>query len=113
MAAAGLYDPSPDQLNRFRQVIARDAGPFKKVIHHPDFVAVFGELQGERLKPAPKGYDPAHPEIALLRLKQVTAYHHFTDEAVLASDFKRQVIHACRVMRPFLDSLEEILNSTM
>ncbi len=109
MVAGGLYDPTPEQLNRFRQAIARDAAGFRKVTHARGFAAAFGEVQGERLRTAPKGYDRAHPEIGLLQLKQVTAYHHFTDEAVLGSDFREQVISACRALRPFLDILDEML----
>ena len=109
MVAGGLYDPTPEQLERFRREIAREAGAFKRVTQHEGFVSAFGEVQGDRLKTAPKGYDRTHPEIALLRLKQVTAYHHFTDEAVPANDFRDQVIHFCRRLRPFLELLNELL----
>ncbi len=109
MVAGGLYDPTPEQLNRFRQAIARDASAFKRVTHARGFQAAFGEIQGERLKTAPKGVDRAHPEIGLLQLKQITAYHHFSDEAVLRSDFEDQMISACRALRPFLDTLNDTL----
>jgi uncharacterized protein (TIGR02453 family) len=109
MVAGGLYDPMPEQLEQFRRTIARDARAFKRVTQHKGFVTAFGEVQGDRLKTAPKGYDRAHPEIALLQLKQITAYHSFSDEAVLANDFREQVIYACRVLRPFLDVLNDIV----
>ena len=109
MLAGGLYDPSSEQLEHFRAAIARNASAFKRITQAREFVAAFGEVQGDRLKTAPKGYDRAHPEIALLQLKQVTAYHHFTDREVLAGDFQPRVIAACRALRPFLDILEEML----
>jgi uncharacterized protein (TIGR02453 family) len=109
MAAGGLYDPSPEQLTLFRQAIDRDAAAFRKVTAQRDFVAVFGAIQGSRLKTAPKGYDRNHPEIVLLQLKQVTVVHHFSDQEVLTDDFKDQVVTACRAMRPFLDYLTDIL----
>lgn len=59
IVAGGLYAPTPEQLNRFRQAIDEDAATFKKVTHAKDFVEVFGEIDGDRLKTAPKGYDRA------------------------------------------------------
>jgi uncharacterized protein (TIGR02453 family) len=107
--AGGLHEPTSEQLNHFRQEIARDAAAFKKITQRRAFVDVFGAVSGERLKTAPKGYDRAHPEIALLQLKQIMAFHRFTDREVLAGDFKEKVVHTCRAMRSFLDYLEEVM----
>ncbi len=101
--AGGLHDPAPEQLTRFREAIDQDAAPLKAVLEVPAFVEAFGGIEGERLKTAPKGYDPSHPEIDLLRLKQLTVVHRFSDAEVLAPDFLSRVIALCRVMRPFLD----------
>ena len=110
IVAGGLYAPTPEQLNRFRQAIDEDAATFKKVTHAKDFVEVFGEIDGDRLKTAPKGYDRAHPELALLQLKQITAVHRFSDQEVLAPAFVGQVIVACRAMRLFLDYLADTMH---
>jgi uncharacterized protein (TIGR02453 family) len=108
MVAGGLYMPEPEQLARFRRAIDQDAAAFKQVIQAVDFVEAFGGLEGERLKLAPKGYDPAHAEIELLKLKQITAVRHFSDAEVLAPDFPARVIATCRAMRPFLTYLKDI-----
>ncbi len=108
MVAGGLYLPTPEQLNRFRQVIADNAHAFKKIIGAQDFLQAFGSVEGERLKTVPKGYDRTHPEIALLQLKQITAVHHFSDQEVLAPDFPAQVALLCRAMKPFLTYLGSI-----
>lgn len=109
LLAGGLYDPTPDQLNQFRQTIERDATAFKRLTSAREFVEFFGTLEGERLKTAPKGFDREHPEIGLLQLKQITVMHHFTDQEVLAGDFTEQVLKGCRVMKPFLDYLSSII----
>jgi uncharacterized protein (TIGR02453 family) len=109
MVAGGLYNPTAEQLQRFRQAIDAHAGRFKEVTGAQAFVRTFGNLAGERLKTAPKGFDRSHPEIALLQLKQITAIHHFSDQEVLAPDFADQVASACRAMKPFLETLEGIL----
>ena len=109
LVAGGLYMPSPEQLDRFRQAIDQHAGEFKAITGNPAFVEQFGKIEGERLKTAPKGYDRAHPEVNLLRLKQVTALHHFSDQTVLAGDFPEKAVIVCKVMEPFLNYLDEVL----
>ncbi|MGB8214492.1 MAG: DUF2461 domain-containing protein [Anaerolineales bacterium] len=109
MIAGGLYMPSPEQLGRFRQAVSQHPAALKRIIGEPAFVEQYGKIEGERLKTAPKGYDQDHPEIELLRLKQITVLHPLEDQAVLAEDFAEKVIRACRAMRPFLDYLEEVL----
>ncbi len=109
MVAGGLYDPTPQQLDRFRQAVVRDAAGFRQIVQAPDFVAVFGGVEGARLKTAPKGYDRDHPAIDLLQLKQILAMRRFPDEEVLAPDFSARVVAACRAMRPFLKYLDTLL----
>jgi uncharacterized protein (TIGR02453 family) len=108
MVAGGLYDPTPEQLSRFREAVDQNAAAFKKVMRARAFVETFGEVEGERLKTAPQGYDRAHPEIALLQLKQITVVHHFSDREVLARDFPGKVVRACRAMKPFLNYLTDV-----
>jgi uncharacterized protein (TIGR02453 family) len=109
LVAGGLYMPSPEQLNHFRQAIDQHAGEFKAITANPAFVKQFGKIEGERLKTAPKGYDRAHPEIEILQLKQVTVLHYCSDQEVLAGDFPEKVLTACRVMKPFVDYLNEVI----
>jgi uncharacterized protein (TIGR02453 family) len=109
MVAGGLHMPEPAQLNKFRAAIARNARPFKSVITAPSFRKYFGDLSGEKLKSAPQGYDRAHPEIELLRLKEVVAVHHIPDAEVLAPKFRSQVVGAFTAMKPFLDYLNSVV----
>ena len=109
LIAGGLYMPTTQQLERFRQAVDRHAAALKRITGEPAFVEQFGKIEGERLKTAPKGYDRAHPEIELLQLKQVTVLHHVSDQAVLAGDFPEKVVVACRAMKPFLNYLDEIM----
>jgi uncharacterized protein (TIGR02453 family) len=109
MAAGGLYNPTPEQLERFRQAVVADPGEIDQITSAGPFVEIFGAIEGERLKTAPKGYDRTHPQISLLQLKQVTVIHRYTDQEALSPAFEQQVITAFRAMRPFLDYLTEIL----
>lgn len=106
--AGGMYEPSPEQLASFRQSIDEGAQEFKDIIAEKKFVDYFGGIGGETVKTAPQGYDKNHPEIELLKHKQVTVMRAFTDEQVLSDDFLAQVVNGCKVMRPFLDYFQRI-----
>jgi uncharacterized protein (TIGR02453 family) len=109
MIAGGLYMPEPAQLARFRAAIDQDAGAFKAIVANKDFKHYFGSVGGERLKTVPQGYARDHPEIELLRLKQVVVSHAFTDEQVLSARFAAQANRVFVAMKPFLDYLNTIL----
>ena len=109
--AGGLYMPTAAQLARFREIIDQNAKPFKTLLNHKTFKHLFGELSGEKLgeklKTAPQGYSRDHPEIELLRLKQVIVSRALSDEAVLADTFLAQVVETCAGLKPLLDYLSD------
>jgi uncharacterized protein (TIGR02453 family) len=70
----GLYAPSRDQLERARVAIdsqPRAAATLNDIV--TELTSRGFELAGPSLKTAPRGYDKAHPHIALLRLKHFAA----------------------------------------
>ena len=103
--------PNPPDLKRIRGEIAFDATPLRKIVKTKSFVASFGNLQGEQLKTAPKGFDTAHEAIDLLRYKQFLLISKFTDKEVLAASFVKQASQAFKNMRPFFDFMSEILTT--
>jgi uncharacterized protein (TIGR02453 family) len=109
MIAGGLHMPEAGQLNKFRSAIDRNAARFKSVINDKPFKQYFGTLEGEKLKTVPQGYGREHPEIELLRLKEVVAVHRLSDEIVFSPKFKAHVINAFTAMKPFLDYLNSVI----
>jgi uncharacterized protein (TIGR02453 family) len=109
LAAGGLWDPTPEQLAAFRQVIDRDPKPFKAIIEAPAFVKTFGGVKGNQLANAPKNYPKDHPEIALLRQKQICVWQSFTDDALVAPNFCAQIAASFKIMKPFLDYLNALI----
>lgn len=67
--AGGLYRPEPDQLLAVRRMIADDAESFHELTAGRRVKKLFGELGGEKLTRPPKGFDPEHPAIELLKHK--------------------------------------------
>ncbi len=109
LIAGGLYMPSGEQIAKFRQAIARNAEPFKKIIGAKEFKKYFGTLAPEKLKTAPLGYPRDHPEIEMLKWKQVVVSHPLADEQVLAPDLVPYSIRVFKALKPFLDYLNSIL----
>jgi uncharacterized protein (TIGR02453 family) len=73
MIGGGYYVMSSDQLARYRAAVEDDATgvPLAGVV--AELVAQDFELAGERLQRAPRGIDPAHPRVDLLRHKGIAA----------------------------------------
>jgi len=75
------------------------------------FRKVFGELLGDQLKTAPKGFDKDSPAIDLLRYKQYIVKHDFTDEEVKEVGFHKKITDIFVAMYPLLDLMSDILTT--
>lgn len=107
--AGGFWGPNAADLKRIRDDISYDPAPLRKILKSKAFTTMFGTLQGEQLKKAPKGFDPAHDAVDLLRYKQFLLVRHFTDKEVLGSNFLDQVNETYKNMRPFFDHMSDVL----
>ena len=101
----GMYNPSPDQIVKFRQEIDYNAIGLRNIIQQPLFVKTFGQAQGESLKNIPKGFDALHPDADLLKVKTMYFWHHFTDAEVTSNEFVNLVIEKAKFLKPYLDFL--------
>jgi uncharacterized protein (TIGR02453 family) len=111
MVGGGFWSPNKDDLLRFREDIAFDAKPLRKILSSKSFIETFGTLDGEQLKTSPKGFDKEHPDVDLLRYKQFIISKKFTDKEVLSPDFAKQVSDTFKKMRPFFDYMSESLTT--
>ncbi len=105
MTAAGLYQPTGDQMKKIRQEVDYNAAELKEIITQADFKQHFGEIQGEKLSRAPRGYQPDHPNIEFLKLKSFVAMRKFSDEAATASGFAEEAVKTFRAAQPFNEFL--------
>ena len=72
-----------------------------------------GELQGDELKTAPKGFQKDDPAIDLIRKKGFIAVRNFSDAEVLSDDFETEVARSFQALRPFFDYMSEILTTDL
>jgi uncharacterized protein (TIGR02453 family) len=101
---AGFYEAASDRLARIRAAIADDrTGPkLEKIL--AGLRSEGWELGGEALKTSPKGYDAAHPRIALLRHKSMTLGKSYGFEPVIHTAKLLDLVRDdWRSLRPFLD----------
>ncbi len=109
----GFYAPNADDLRRIRKEFEMDGQEINKILSAPNFVHTFGELLGNGVKTAPRGFDKHHPNIKLIRKKQFYAFKSFTDAEVLRPDFVEQVNETYLAIRPFFDYMTEVLTTDL
>jgi uncharacterized protein (TIGR02453 family) len=105
MAAGGMYQPAGEQLRKIRQEVDYNAAELQQIVRKEDFKNNFGEIQGEKLIRAPKGYPTDHPNIELLKLKSYLAIRKFSDVEVLQDNFAEELITSYRSVQPFNEYL--------
>jgi uncharacterized protein (TIGR02453 family) len=108
---AGFWGPGPDDMKRIRQDIDTNYQAWRDLLEDKTVVEPFGDLYGEQLGSAPRGYAKDHPAIQLLRYKQFMLRYLFTDEEVLSPDFLYKVNDVFKKMRPFLNFMSEVLTT--
>lgn len=107
----GFWGPEPGDLKRIRDEFAYDDQTIRKIIADPVFKSCFGNLEGDELKTAPKGYSADLPGIDLIRKKQFVVRRAFTDKEVTRPGFLEEVVKTFMAMRPFFDYMSMVLTT--
>lgn len=109
----GFWNPNKEDLLRIRKEIELDADELREIINTTEFKKFFGELVGEEVKTAPKGFDKNHPDIDLIKKKQFLVMRKFTNKDVLSDTFKDEVIATFQAMRPYFDYMSSVLTTNL
>lgn len=107
----GFFSPNADDLFRIRQDIELNYEDWNALFDLPQIKNTFGNLRGEQLKTAPKGFPKDHPGIDFLRYKQFILSHAFSNKEVLSADFASNVDATIQQFRPFFDYMSEVLTT--
>lgn len=111
--ATGFWDPSKEDLLRIRKELETDADELRTLMAAENFKKAWGNLEGEEVKTAPKGFSKEGANIDLVRKKQYLFIQNFTDEEVLAPDFMTQVLDRFVKIRPFFDYMSSVLTTDL
>ncbi len=113
LVGGGFYNPNKEDMKLIRDKIAVDDQPLRTIIADPTFQLYFGELRGDKVKTAPKGFSKDHPAIDLIRHKQFVVRRLFTQDEILDEGFLDQIIETYLAVRPFFDYMSEVLTTDM
>jgi uncharacterized protein (TIGR02453 family) len=108
MVAGGYYDTNSDQVERFRQAVAderrgADLQQRLDALRRKDFA-----IRGHQLKTRPRGYDPDHPRMDLLRHKTLYGMRQWPpDDTLHEAGTVRRVRDAWRTLRPLNEWLDD------
>jgi len=111
--ATGFWKPEKEDLFRIRKELEIDAGEFRETINNKTLKALWGELRGDRVKTAPKGFDREHPEMDLIGLKQFIFVRPISDTQLTSPSFLEEVDRSFRAIRPFFDLMSQILTTDL
>ena len=107
MIAGGAYVPPMPWLTAIREKIDEQGSKFKKILDDKYLKNYFGEIEGEKLKSAPKGFPRDHPDIELLKMKSYLVSRMISDKEITSDSVFGLIISACRAMKPLNDFLND------
>ena len=109
--AGGKHIPDGPELLKIRTAIAAKTDEFLKIIGKKSYSDTFGEMRGDRLKSAPKGFDPEHKAVEHLKLKEFMAFKELHDDKFLVSpEFPKYLVKTMKEMFPLISFLRRALS---
>lgn len=107
----GTCHLEPKDLARIRAAIDYDSSDFDNFLKSLEYEHLFGgELIGERVKSAPRGYALDHKSIELLRFKNFSVRSRLTSEELLEGGFEEKVMKIVKAAEPMRKYLNDALN---
>ena len=111
--ATGFWDPNKEDLLRIRKEFEMDDSEIRNIINDKTFKSIWGTMEGEELKTAPKGFDKTHPAIDLIRKKQFVFTKKYSDKQVLSENFIEEVNQSFKIIRPYFDYMSDVLTTNL
>lgn len=107
--AGGSYMPESKVLKGIREAIDYEPQTLRDILAAPAFKSTYGDMEGEQLKTAPKGYPKDHEAIDLLRYKSFVASKKLDDAALTSDGFVKMAMETFSALRPFNDFLNKAI----
>ncbi|KAI1310597.1 hypothetical protein F5Y03DRAFT_23368 [Xylaria venustula] len=122
LVGGGLWHPEAQALAKLRASVDERPHRIRRVLTDPEFVRVFlpnavgkkedkilkafaDKNQENALKTKPKGFNPDHRDIHLLKLRNYTVGCQIRDEDLHSDDAQEKIIEVIRAMVPFITFL--------
>jgi uncharacterized protein (TIGR02453 family) len=107
--AGGIYHPAPDTTLLVRRHIAENYDDLRRILADKKVRRSMGELQGDELIRAPKGFDPSHRAIDLIKKKDWILAATLDPGLAMTPRLHREIADRFRIMAPFIDFLNRPL----
>ncbi|MGB1042271.1 MAG: DUF2461 domain-containing protein [Tenacibaculum sp.] len=110
----GFWQPEKEDLFRIRKEFELDDSEIREILSEEKFIKYFnGNLEGDELKTAPKGFDKEHKAIDLIKKKGFIAVRRFSDKEVLSNKFVTEVDNSFKALRPYFNLMSDILTTNL
>lgn len=108
--AGGIWHPESNRLKNVREEISFEPAKFKKIINNKTFKDNFGEIGGDKLITAPKGFAKDDPMMEYLKFKDLVVDHKINDKQLLSKDCATYCAKIFKSMVPFNEFLNKPLS---
>lgn len=113
LIAAGVWLPQKEQLHQIRQWLVEHHAEFRKLLESSAVRKVFPDFEGNPLVRAPKGYDPEHPGIDLIRCRQWGVSVSLPAETAFDPKLPALVVRHFKTVAPLVEALNTPLAATL
>jgi uncharacterized protein (TIGR02453 family) len=107
--AGGIYHPAPDTMLLVRTHIADHYEELRRILANKTLRGRIGGLQGSELSRAPKGFDPSHPAIDLIKKKDWIVDVDLDPALATTPRLLREIADRFRLMTPLIEFLNRPL----
>ena len=107
--AGGIYHPEPDTMLLIRTHIAETHMELRRILANKKTRTLVGQLQGQELTRAPKGFDPAHPAIAWIKMKDWILDTTLDGSLATSSKLYDEILDRFRAIAPLIGYLNRPL----
>jgi len=108
-AGVGIWHPESKALRAIREHLAAESAAWKKAIGRKAFRETF-ELEGDRLKRHPRGFDPEHPFIEDLKRKDFIGVARLTQAYAMSPDLPKELARTFKAGSPLMAFLCDALD---
>jgi len=109
LVGGGLYRPEPPQLLAIRRRLSERADEYRKLVAAAGFRRLFGEVEGEKLKRVPKGFDTDDPAADLLVAKQFLAGSRLDPALAETPRLETEIFRRFKTLTPWIEWINQAL----
>jgi uncharacterized protein (TIGR02453 family) len=107
--AGGIYHPAPETTLLVRTYISENYEELRRILAAKNLRRLLGELRGDQLSRAPKGFDPRHPAIDLIRKKDWILDVTLDPAMATTPRLYPEIVDRFRVIAPLVEFLNRPL----